>query len=94
HSIIPQYEKVRKKYIQKFDKKIALYQRLEHFCVIQTVKLPGMVTSTITRFFSETERETKLDILMAKIDEQNETLLRLEKKIESLEKLGELQGRD
>ncbi|MFI3079247.1 hypothetical protein, partial [Streptococcus sp. 2021WUSS124] len=40
HSIIPQYEKVRKKYIQKFDKKIALYQRLEHFCVIQTVKLP------------------------------------------------------
>ncbi|HFR3381677.1 TPA: Ion channel protein, partial [Streptococcus suis] len=37
---------------------------------------------------------TKLDILMAKIDEQNETLLRLEKKIESLEKLGELQGRD
>ncbi|MFI3088232.1 potassium channel family protein [Streptococcus sp. 2022WUSS037] len=51
----------------------------------------GMVTSTITRFFSETERETKLDTLMAKIDEQNEILLRLEKKIESLEKL---QGRD
>lgn len=51
----------------------------------------GMVTSTITRFFSETERETKLDILMAKIDEQNEILLRLEKKIESMEKL---QGRE
>ncbi|HFI0171153.1 TPA: potassium channel family protein [Streptococcus suis] len=47
----------------------------------------GMVTSTITRFFTETERETKLDILLAKIDEQNETLARLEKKIESLESL-------
>ncbi|HFI0449969.1 TPA: potassium channel family protein, partial [Streptococcus suis] len=45
----------------------------------------GMVTSTITRFFTETERESKLDILLAKIDEQNETLARLEKKIESLE---------
>ncbi|MBY4961013.1 hypothetical protein, partial [Streptococcus suis] len=40
HSITQQHEKVRKKNIQKFDKKIALYQRLEHFCVIQTVKLP------------------------------------------------------
>lgn len=47
----------------------------------------GMVTSTITRFFTETERESKLDILLAKIDEQNETLARLEKKIESLESL-------
>ncbi|MGQ7461469.1 potassium channel family protein [Streptococcus suis] len=47
----------------------------------------GMVTSTITRFFTETERESKLDILLAKIDEQNETLDRLEKKIESLESL-------
>lgn len=47
----------------------------------------GMVTSTITRFFTETERETKLDVLLAKIDEQNETLTRLEKKIEYLESL-------
>ncbi|HEL1619702.1 TPA: potassium channel family protein [Streptococcus suis] len=47
----------------------------------------GMVTSTITRFFSETERETKLDLLIAKVDEQNELLRQLEKKIESLENL-------
>ncbi|NRG67909.1 potassium channel family protein [Streptococcus suis] len=47
----------------------------------------GMVTSTITRFFSETERETKLDALIAKVDEQTELLRQLEKKIESLEKL-------
>ncbi|HFU4204660.1 TPA: potassium channel family protein [Streptococcus suis] len=46
----------------------------------------GMVTSTITRFFSETERETKLDALIAKVDEQTELLRQLEKKIESLEK--------
>ncbi|HEL9630639.1 TPA: ion transporter [Streptococcus suis] len=45
----------------------------------------GMVTSTITRFFSETERETKLDLLLARVEEQNEKLDRLEKKIESLE---------
>ncbi|HFU4451809.1 TPA: potassium channel family protein, partial [Streptococcus suis] len=45
----------------------------------------GMVTSTITRFFSETERETKLDALIAKVDEQTELLRQLEKKIESLE---------
>ncbi|MCK3866873.1 ion channel [Streptococcus suis] len=45
----------------------------------------GMVTSTITRFFSETERETKLDLLLARVEEQNEKLERLEKKIESLE---------
>lgn len=48
----------------------------------------GMVTSTITRFFSETERETKLDLLLARVEEQNEKLDRLEKKIESLEILG------
>ncbi|HFI0238425.1 TPA: potassium channel family protein [Streptococcus suis] len=47
----------------------------------------GMVTSTITRFFSETERETKLDLLIAKVDEQTELLRQLEKKIESLENL-------
>ncbi|HEL9597555.1 TPA: potassium channel family protein [Streptococcus suis] len=47
----------------------------------------GMVTSTITRFFSETERETKLDALIAKVDEQTELLRQLEKKIESLENL-------
>ncbi|HFI0035845.1 TPA: potassium channel family protein [Streptococcus suis] len=47
----------------------------------------GMVTSTITRFFSETERETKLDVLIAKVDEQTELLRQLEKKIESLENL-------
>ncbi|HFI0796359.1 TPA: potassium channel family protein [Streptococcus suis] len=47
----------------------------------------GMVTSTITRFFSETERETKLDALIAKVDEQNELLRQLDKKIESLENL-------
>lgn len=45
----------------------------------------GMVTSTITRFFSETERETKLDLLLTRVEEQNEKLDRLEKKIESLE---------
>ncbi|NQN50552.1 potassium channel family protein [Streptococcus suis] len=45
----------------------------------------GMVTSTITRFFSETERETKLDLLLARVEEQNEKLDRLEKKIEYLE---------
>lgn len=45
----------------------------------------GMVTSTITRFFSETEREMKLDLLLARVEEQNEKLDRLEKKIESLE---------
>lgn len=45
----------------------------------------GMVTSTITRFFSETERETKMDILLAKLDQQTQTLERLEKKIETLE---------
>ncbi|HFU3984074.1 TPA: potassium channel family protein [Streptococcus suis] len=47
----------------------------------------GMVTSTITRFFSETERENKLDLLIAKVDEQTELLRQLEKKIESLENL-------
>lgn len=47
----------------------------------------GMVTSTITRFFSETDKETKLDILIAKVDEQTELLRQLEKKIESLENL-------
>lgn len=47
----------------------------------------GMVTSTITRFFSETERETKMDLLLAKLDQQTQTLERLEKKIEKLEKI-------
>ncbi|HFU4377127.1 TPA: potassium channel family protein [Streptococcus suis] len=50
----------------------------------------GMVTSTITRFFSETEKETKLDLLIAKMDEQTELIKRLEEKIESLEKLRDL----
>lgn len=47
----------------------------------------GMVTSTITRFFTENERETKLDMLISKMEQQNELLKRIEKKIESLEKL-------
>ena len=46
----------------------------------------GMVTSTITRFFAESDREGKLDYLITKIEEQNKLLEKMEKKIELLEK--------
>ncbi len=44
----------------------------------------GMVTSTITRFFTDNERETKMDILLVKIEEQGLKIQELEKKIDIL----------
>ncbi len=44
----------------------------------------GMVTSTITRFFTDNERDTKMDILLAKIEEQGLKIQELEKKIDIL----------
>ena len=44
----------------------------------------GMVASTITRFFTDNERETKMDILLVKIEEQGLKIQELEKKIDIL----------
>lgn len=44
----------------------------------------GMVTSAITRFFIDGEREPKLDIIMKKLDDQSRMIEELEVKIDNL----------
>ena len=46
----------------------------------------GMVTSTITRFFAENEREEKLDALLEQLNRQNTLLEQMKKKLDTIEK--------
>lgn len=46
----------------------------------------GMVTSTITRFFAENDRDSKLEELIEKVDRQNQLLEKMEEKLALLQK--------
>ncbi|MBM7314280.1 ion transporter [Streptococcus suis] len=49
----------------------------------------GMVTSTITRFFTENEKDTKIDLLLEKLENQEQVLKELSDK---LDKMTEIDG--